>query len=77
MLGILGIVLSCGCQLLGLAAAIPAIVLGSRVKALDAQRPVPSAGSARAGVVLGWVGVGLAVVATIGSVALGRVDVTP
>lgn len=76
VLGIVGVVLSCTCALPGLAAAIPAIVLGGKGKTAAAQGLATNGSTASAGVVLGWVGVGLAVPRTLTSVAngLGSVD---
>ncbi|ASR56704.1 hypothetical protein CBP52_04230 [Cellulomonas sp. PSBB021] len=70
VLGILGIVLACGCSFVGLAAAVPAILLGNRAKS-DAARGlvVANVSAARAGVILGWVGVGLALLRTLGYLA--------
>jgi hypothetical protein len=64
-------VLACACVLPGLAAAIPAIILGNKARAAAAQGLATNGSSAKAGVVLGWVGVGLAALRFVSSLANG------
>ena len=80
VLGIVGLVLSmCGCYslLLVLPCAIMAVIFGNQVKALVAanQAPVTELGKAKAGVIMGWIAIGINVLITLlfigGGVASG------
>jgi len=71
VLGILGVVLACGCAYVGLAAAIPAVVLGNKASADAARGGVVRPPAAAAGVALGWVGIALAVLRTVMVVGAG------
>ncbi len=70
VLGIVSLVLSmCGCYslLLVIPCAIMAVVFGNQVKALVAanQAPVTELGKAKAGVIMGWIAIGINVLFTL------------
>lgn len=76
VLGIVAIVFGiCGCY--GMAIALPcgilAIIFGSQVKKEIALNPALSSdlGKAKAGVIMGWIGLGLSALLTIGLLAFG------
>lgn len=71
VLGILGII-SCPVVL-----SIPAVIVGNQAKAKIAQDPtLEGEGMARAGVILGWIGIGLGALAIVGAVIAFAVGVT-
>jgi len=79
VLGILGII---ACPLV---LSIPAVIVGSRAQQNIRQNPgLEGEAMARAGVILGWIGIGLAaagiavaVIALVAAVSGGGVDVEP
>lgn len=76
VLGIVSVVFGlCGCY--GFVIAIPcgvlAIVFGGQFKKILELNPVltPELGKAKAGIIMGWIGVGLALLLTIGMIVFG------
>ena len=65
VLGILGVVLACACPFVAVGAGVAAIVLGGRARAAAAQGLAVGGPSPTAGIVLGWVGVGLTALAFV------------
>lgn len=76
VLGIVGLVFGlCGCYgiVVSLPCGILAIVFGSQVKKEAELNPAlaPELGKAKAAVIMGWIGLALSIVLTIGLMALG------
>lgn len=71
VLGILGII-SCPVVL-----SIPAVIVGNQAKSKILQDPtLEGEGMARAGVILGWIGIGLGALAIVGAIIALAVGVT-
>lgn len=76
VLGIVGLVFGiCGCYgfVIALPCCILAIVFGNQYNAEVTRNPLLASeqGKAKAGVIMGWIGIGLSVVLTLGLLALG------
>lgn len=69
VLGILGIVCC------GIFTAIPAVIVGGKAKEAAAQGQANNGGLGQAGVVLGWIGIGLTLLSLIWLFALGGLAV--
>lgn len=76
VLGIVGLIFGiCGCYgiVISLPCCIIAIVFGGQVKAAAAQNPglAGELGKAKAGVIMGWIGLGVAILFTAGLMFFG------
>jgi GYF domain 2 len=76
VLGIVGLVFGiCGCYgiMIALPCCILAIIFGGQVKKEAIQNPAlgPELGKAKAGVIMGWIGLSISILFTIGLMAFG------
>ncbi len=71
-LGVWALVLGIlGCVCCGIFTAIPAIIVGNKSKEAAAQGLANNGGLGQAGVILGWVGIGLFVLGLVWAFAMG------